>query len=137
RDVSVETREAIRERLWPVILAVALGLRPGLGQSTDVAIQPSRAFAGMEVLQLVNGSNSVDLDGNGQPDMVLVGWRENYNAHGSNIFTFYMWYTDEAYERYPERRWYLVPFDDVKWGYYEQSERREQASFTTGQGADC
>jgi hypothetical protein len=80
----------------------------------------------MTVVPLANGPNEVDLDGNGEKDLVFVGRYENYNAHSSSLFTFYMHYRDQ-YQ--PELRWNVVPFFDRKGG--------SRVDITTQEGADC
>lgn len=86
----------------------------------------SGPFAGMLVVRLRNGSNDVDLDGDGGLDLVFSAWRENYNAHSYATTTFYWQKRDST----SGPRWQLVPFFDAKG---VQSDDR----LATSQGADC
>ncbi|MBI5848636.1 MAG: hypothetical protein HZB31_11960 [Nitrospirae bacterium] len=73
--------------------------------------KPKSEYANMQVLQLVNGPNQVDLNGDGKKDIVFLSWRENYNAHGFSLFTFYIDYPNDLE---PEKHWHLVTFPDEK-----------------------
>src|SRR5437870_2856799 len=64
------------------------------------------SHAKMQVIQLVEGSNAVDLNGDGKPDLVVLGWRDNANAHGSDIITFYL---ANPGNKYIVRAWLIVP----------------------------
>jgi len=118
--------EHSRMRLVTFFLALLL-TRPLGAQARADSLKPTRSFAAMQVVRLNNGSNAVDLDGDGRPDAVFMAWRENYNAHGYNHVTFYVSYADQ-YQ--PVRRWYLVPFFDARGS-------QTADSYNTGQGADC
>jgi len=79
----------------------------------------------MTVVRLRNGSNAVDLDGNHRADLVVVGWRENYNAHGYDLFTFYV---QDSTVR--ERALNLIVFTD-------SVGLQTEDAFRTDNGADC
>lgn len=51
-------------------------------------------FPDRQVLQLKEGPNAVDIDGNGQADLVVRGWYNNYNTHSFHFLTFYVQYPD-------------------------------------------
>jgi hypothetical protein len=81
-------------------------------------------LASAAVVPLRNGPNEVDLDGDGRLDMVFVAWRENFNAHGYSVFTFY-----RSTQVAGAERWELLPF------FGSTGETRD--SFKTEEGADC
>jgi len=85
------------------------------------------SFADMEVIRLVNGSNEIDLNGDGIMDTLFWAWRGNQNAHGYNLFTFYI---HKPNEDRPDREWHLVPFNDEKGIPTKES-------VSTISGADC
>ena len=76
------------------------------------------------VLALRNGANDVDLDGDGQVDLVFVARRLNGNAHSYDRLTFY------RRGAASEANWQLVPFLDAR-------ETAEEDSLRTLEGADC
>jgi len=83
----------------------------------------------MKVIQLQDGPNAIDLDGNGAKDMVFLGWRGNGNAHDVYVFTFYV-YRHNAHESTPP--WNLVPI----YGLPNSSAIGDE-SFPTSRGAEC
>ncbi|HMF96135.1 MAG TPA: hypothetical protein VKE96_17650 [Vicinamibacterales bacterium] len=84
---------------------------------------PAQPFSGWTTVPLENGPNEVDIDGDGRQDLVFAAWRDNGNAHGYGLITFY--------RRGPARdmTWELVPFFDTK--------PAGEDSFHTIHGADC
>ena len=109
-------------------LAVSLALLP---LATLAAQQPATprpdaraAFAGFEAVPLTSGANRIDLDGDGTPDVVFKAWRDNANAHGFEVITFYLADPDSA------GHWLVVPLFDSTGG-------REQDAYRTFGGADC
>ena len=97
---------------------------------TSLQGQPTKlSFADlsqMKVVSLINGPNFIDLNGDRTEDLVFLGRFENYNAHSSTNFSFYInasiWPNEST-------RWYVVPFEKA------QDERSDQ--ITTHEGADC
>jgi len=95
-----------------------------------ISIRPCLALAQherlnqMKMVRLTNGTNAVDLDGDGRADLVVRAWVENYNAHSYDILTFYI-----QNPRATENSINLVPFAD------SAASRRE--AFRTDRGADC
>jgi carbapenem resistance CarG-like protein len=83
-------------------------------------------FDDMSVVELSNGPNYIDLNGDGIDDLIFVGRYQNHNAHSYDRFTVYVLYSD----KYLPRKWYLVPF------FNEKGVPRED-SLATSEGADC
>ena len=88
---------------------------------------PSAPFANKVVVRLLDGPNRVDINGDGKPDLVLLAWLDNGNAHGRDIVTFYL-----AYTQAPPiiRAWLVVPL-------YDSSSTNNAPDFRTSMGADC
>ena len=55
----------------------------------------------LKMVMLHNGLNPIDVDSDGRADMVVVANRENYNAHGFEATSIYIWATAARGE--PER----------------------------------
>jgi hypothetical protein len=45
----------------------------------------------LKLVTLHNGLNAVDVNSDGRADMIVVARRENYNAHGFEFATIYIW----------------------------------------------
>jgi len=90
----------------------------GFGATNPTSKQ--KRFAGMTVVPLNFGPNKVDMNGDGVNDVIFLGRRENFNAHGFTTFTFYI-DTDNT--------WYIVPFDNKK-------DAEEKEYLSTSEGAD-
>ncbi len=97
--------------------------------SSAVSAVPDQAKAlkGFEVIGLRNGINEIDINGDGLKDLIVVGWRDNLNAHGFDIVTFYMQFKMDIG---PKDKWHLVPF-------VPESGVTDKNYFTTSMGADC
>jgi len=80
-------------------------------------------FVGWTVIPLRNGANEIDIDGDGRQDMVFLAWRDNADAHGYDLATFYRHTTAT------DLPWELVPFFNEK--------ARTEDSLRTTWGADC
>jgi len=104
------------------ILAACLALAGGIDAQVR-SPQGAQAFSGWTSILLKNGPNELDIDGDGRQDLVFVAWRDNYNAHGYGLVTFYRRGPSE------ELTWELVPFFDAK--------PQGEDSFHTVHGADC
>jgi hypothetical protein len=69
------------------------------------------ALKGLEVITLKNGSNEIDINADGLKDQIFVAWRENFNDHGFDMFTFYLRFNKKIMpDIIPNDEWYLVPF---------------------------
>src|SRR5262249_34217966 len=107
-----------------IAATVSACLLLGSGNDAHVGSAPgAQAFSGWSSIRLANGPNELDIDGDGRPDLVFVAWRDNGNAHGYGLVTFY--------RRGPSQdtTWELVPFFDTK--------PAGEDSFHTVEGADC
>ena len=87
----------------------------------------TKAFKGCEVIGLRNGVNEIDINGDGLKDLIVIRWRENYNAHGFDIVTFYLQFKSDVR---PKDKWRLVPF-------FNETGVSEKTDFSTEMGADC
>lgn len=92
---------------------------------------PARDFEKMQLLEIDNGPNAIDIDGDGRNGLVFQAHRENYNAHSFEHVTFYH---REAGAENP-----LVNSDKPVWSVipFFSAEHKEQDSLETVQGADC
>jgi hypothetical protein len=104
---------------WSIVAAVFACTLVGL------AVGQNEPLGQMKIVRLRNGTNAVDLDGNRRADLVVVAWRENYNAHGYDLFTFYV---QDSTVR--ERALNLVVFTDSLGA-------QTADAFRTDNGADC
>jgi len=91
----------------------------------------SRATAsegnGLTVIPVDNGVNTLTLLG--EPAMVVRAWRENYNAHGFDVVSFYARDKASGEKAY----WNVIPV-------FAQASRdalSERLEITVGGGADC
>lgn len=80
------------------------------------------AAEGADVVRVDNGENRLTLDG--QPALALRAWRENYNAHGFDVVTFYVRAKDTG-----RASLQLVPLF--------QADSKERYELTASGGADC
>ncbi len=92
-------------------------------------VLPTYAFAGPRTqstrplmqIKLKYGFNRVDLDGDGNRDMVFIARRRNFNAHSFDIVSFYI------NEPGSNVTWHVAPF----------LRDRPEYSLRTSGGADC
>jgi hypothetical protein len=120
-----------------VVLFLAVSVAAG---SQAPVLQPKPAadeviksgpFAGMVLVMLHEGSNELYLEGNRVLDLVFRAWRENGNAHGFNVTTFYRHAHYDADRFSPASdRWELVPFFDA-------TPPKGVDSYRNSMGADC
>lgn len=75
--------------------------------------------AGQDPSRPGNGITRLDLLGDGTPSMMVVGKRENFNAHSFDVISLYVRI---------EQRWEIVPFFDAG---------KELDQLTSSGGADC
>lgn len=95
------------------VLALALSTVGGSERGRVMAADPD-AGAGVgsierfrgRVIPLRNGPNSVDLTGDGVADLIVVGWQENFNAHGAQTFQVLVRHEPDAF--LTEGRWEVV-----------------------------
>jgi hypothetical protein len=83
--------------------------------------------AGLKVVPVDNGINQLTLLG--EPAMAVRAWRENYNAHGFDVVSFYV--RDKATGE--KAFWNIVPV----FGQAAKGELSERLEITVGGGADC
>ena len=91
----------------PKLLATLLLAASAMMAAADPALRPG------------NGITPLDLLGDGTGAMMVVGRRENYNAHSFDVATLYV---------RVDRQWELVPVFDAD---------KEQTTLTSSGGADC
>jgi hypothetical protein len=104
---------------------LALLMAPAGGIPGEVwSAQTPQMFSTWETIPLRNGPNDIDIDGDGRMDVVFVAARDNANAHGYDLVTFYR----RGNGRGPT--WQVVPFDGA-------NGQPDLDSFRTHQGADC
>lgn len=112
-----------RQRVAALLLGVALvSTSPAAGPNDELTLVP-----------LQNGINSVDLDADGKPEVVVVGQRENFNAHGFSVTTIYL---KTAAQEGEQPQLHIVPLlqrDEDK----EEEEKRERLTLETRGGAEC
>lgn len=116
-------------------IALAVGLATTAGRAKTVPPQrndakPMPDFSGMTLVDLKNGINTIDLDGDGVNDMVVSGYRANGNAHDYVTYTFYARETLPGGQTSQGPLWGLVPFFDLKGMPTEDY-------FRDIEGADC
>jgi hypothetical protein len=85
-----------------------------------------------KVVRLVYGVNAVDFGPPGTHGTVLLGWRENFNAHGFGVATFYLKIPKGAVSglQRDDMLGLVSVWDDVK-------DSKEALTVTTSGGADC
>jgi hypothetical protein len=118
--------------LFPAV-SVAAGFQAPVRQPKPAAdeVIKSGPFAGMVLVTLHEGSNELYLEGNRVLDVVFRAWRENGDAHGFNLTTFYRHAHYDADRFSPASdRWELVPF-------FDSTPPREVDSYRNFMGADC
>jgi hypothetical protein len=112
------------QTLPAMLLAVILTASFSISWAQDNAAQ----FKGFNVIRLKNGPNRIDINGDGVADNIFVARRENFNAHGFDLFAFYVWHKETVIDD----RWHVVPFFDEK-----GAEPHEKEHLITFEGADC
>jgi hypothetical protein len=83
--------------------------------------------SGPKVIPVDNGVNTITLLG--EPAMAVRAWRENYNAHGFDVVSFYV--RDKAAGE--KAFWNVVPV----FGQVLKGDTAERLEITVGGGADC
>jgi hypothetical protein len=110
---------------WLLLITLAILITAASGISA--VPDRTKTFKGFEVVGLRNGINEIDINGDGLKDLIVIGWRDNFNAHGFDIVTFYMQFKRDVG---PKDKWHLVPF-------VPESGVTDKNYFTTAMGADC
>jgi hypothetical protein len=113
--------------LWFLMLATALGCQ-GRGRATELVRGHATAPG---PVALHNGSNAVDLLGNGTPSEVFVAWRGNFNAHGHSTVAVYVRTPSDLSDSRPD--WQIVP----RFGGPGVVESGGDELLATTEGADC
>ena len=130
--ISFMTRQWVAARRY--VLHGSLLLITGAAMSQPGTPPASTIDLGTyQVVKLVYGANAVDFGPAGTHGTVLLGWRENFNAHGFGVGTFYLaapkgriptgFQNDGVLQL-------VTVWDDVKGP-------KESFSVTTSGGADC
>jgi hypothetical protein len=110
---------------YALVLAAVLASSPALlAQRATLA-----AASSTSAIPLTNGTNAIDLLGDGTKAQTVVAWRGNYNGHGSSTAAFYLFAKSD---RTDANEWQIVPFFG---GPYDGDKGRE--IFETSEGADC
>jgi len=112
-------------RFQSVLALVWAAALPELLAAQSTVRQDSIRFAAGTIVHLRNGANAVDLLGNGSRGSVIVGRRENYNAHGYSLATFY---TLARVREGTPTLWHLIPL-------FAMTPVTDGVS--TAEGADC
>jgi hypothetical protein len=104
------------------------------------AADPAAAFDlhGYSVVKLHRGINPVDVGVNGQSATVVIGRRENFNAHGFEVVTFYFTPTGSAAD--PSNPWPrldLVDFFDEHTGPNDNDKESEFLPCAEARTACC
>ncbi|HUK99813.1 MAG TPA: hypothetical protein VLX29_03050 [Nitrospirota bacterium] len=78
-----------------------------------------------KVVTIGNGTNYVDFTGNGKPGLVVMGHRDNFNAHSFDVVSFYL-FSDPKDGSLPV--WNIIPV---------MKKEKEQLEVIVSGGADC
>ena len=78
-----------------------------------------------DIVKIGNGITEVDFTGNGVPDLIVSGHRENYNAHSFDVVSFYVPIQDNPSKA---KTWNIIPI---------MASGSEKWQVTVGGGADC
>ena len=100
--------------LFIVVTATLLNISPIMAESPAA-----------KLVKLQNGVNSVDFTGDGISDLIVMGRRDNFNAHGFDVVSFYI-FTDD--KEFSVKQWDIVPV---------MKKKGERLEITVGGGADC
>jgi hypothetical protein len=92
-----------------------------------------RGEESLKLVRLRNGMNAVDVNVDGRDDSVVVARRENFNAHGFDVTTIYIW---AAADKGRELELQIVPLQSPNDAETKEDER-EKLTLSTSGGADC
>src|SRR5438045_1400085 len=104
---------------WKRLLLVPIFLITPLFEAS------AQDLAGLELIPLRNGMNTVDLDGAGTTATVVIARRDNFNAHSTEMATFYAKLTAGGYPK-PELK-VITVFGE---------EKKHLLNISSGGGAD-
>jgi len=92
---------------------------------------PARDVEKMQLIEINNGPNAIDIEGDDSSGLVFQAHRENYNAHSFEHVTFYHRETSAENPSINSDKpvWSVIPFFS--------GELKEKDSLETVQGADC
>lgn len=115
--------------LFPLVLIAAATMAQSDAKPSASAVN----FGSYKVVKLVYGVNAVGFGPAGTQGTVLLGWRENFNAHGFGVGTFYLRApkgTIPPGVQNDDVLGLVTVWDDVKGS-------KEALTVTTSGGADC
>jgi len=98
------------------LLAIAAGLTTAHAAGAD----------NVRLVRIDNGPNTLKI--RGQEALVFRAWRENFNAHGFGVITFYLRSKTDG----TPARWALIPFLS-----HGKDGDKDHLELTTSGGADC
>ena len=78
-----------------------------------------------KLVKIGYGVNSVDFTGDRIPDLIVMGRRDNFNAHGFDVISFYIFVDDKDLS---VKQWDIIPV---------MKKKEEQLEVTVSGGADC
>jgi hypothetical protein len=92
----------------------------------------SLELGSFKVASLTYGVNSVDFGPTGTRGTVVLGWRENFNAHGFGVATFYLVSPRDKVRglQTDDMLGLVTVWDDIR-------DAKEALTVTTSGGADC
>uniref|UniRef100_A0A7C2V6F9 VCBS repeat-containing protein n=1 Tax=Hydrogenobacter sp. TaxID=2152829 RepID=A0A7C2V6F9_9AQUI len=85
----------------------------------------------VEIIQIKNGTNYIDLNGDGRKDMVISGHRSHITTHRFQAYTIYIYRPEYKVEN-KSYKWHIVAISDDP-----KDVSKETYSIFTKEGADC
>jgi hypothetical protein len=131
--ITFMTRRLVAAGRYLPYVTLMLIAGNAMSQSDSQPSAPVVDFGTYKVVRLVYGVNAVGFGPAGTQGTVLLGWRENFNAHGFGVGTFYLKSPEGAIPAGFQHDGVLelvTVWDDVKGS-------KEALSVTTSGGADC
>src|ERR1700677_3767633 len=84
------TRQLVAACRYFTFVTLVLIAAATMSQSDAQSSASPVDFGAYKVVKLVYGVNAVGFGPAGTQGTVLLGWRENFNAHGFGVGTFYL-----------------------------------------------